>query len=174
MPDPAELIAVGRIGPAHGTRGDAFVEPWTDDPDERFAAGVVLTVDPPGSGSLTVESSRLHSGRFVVHFAGVDDRNAVEALRGTRLLLAAGDRPALDDPDEFYDTDLIGLTARSADGRGVRDRSARSCTSARPTTSNSTSTGTARLVPFVSAIVPEVDVAGGFVVIAPPDGLFEL
>jgi 16S rRNA processing protein RimM len=173
VPDPAELIAVGRIGPALGTRGDAYVEPWTDDPDERFAPGVVLTVNPPGSGVLTVESSRLHSGRFVVHFAGVDDRNAVEALRGTRLLLAAGDRPALDDPDEFYDTDLIGLTARSADGRVFG--TVREVVHIGPADYLELDVeGTARLVPFVSAIVPEVDVAGGFVVIAPPDGLFEL
>jgi len=171
--DPAQLIAVGRIGPAHGTRGDAFVEPWTDDPEARFAVGVVLSTEPVESGPLTVEASRMHSGRFVVHFAGVDDRNSVEVLRGVRLLLAAGDRPRLDDPDEFYDTDLIGLTARSADGQVFG--TIREVVHIGPADYLELEVdGVSRLVPFVSSIVPEVDVTGGFVIIAPPEGLFEL
>jgi 16S rRNA processing protein RimM len=171
--DPAELIAVGRVGPALGTRGDTYVEPWTDDPVARFAPGVELRSDPDAGVPLAVESSRFHSGRFVVHFAGVDDRTSVEALRGTRLLLAAGDRPPIDDPDEFYDTDLIGLTAKAADGTvfgpvtdvlhiGPADYLELSVD------------GVPRLVPFVAAIVPEVDVAGGTVLVTPPEGLFDL
>src|ERR1700710_1786581 len=116
MADSAPLIAVGRIGPAHGTRGDAFVEPWTDDPEARFAIGVVLTAEPATAGPLTVESSRFQNGRLVVHFAGVEDRNSVENLRGVRVLLPAGERAPIEDPNEFYDTDLIGLMVRTADG----------------------------------------------------------
>jgi 16S rRNA processing protein RimM len=173
VPDPAQLIAVGRIGPAHGTRGDAYVEPWTDDPEERFAPGVVLSADPTGSGPLTVESSRQHSGRLVVHFAGVDDRNAVEALRGTRLLLAAGERPPLEDPDDFYDTDLIGLSVRSEGGQVFG--TVREVVHIGPADYLELDVeGVARLVPFVSAIVPVVDVAGGFILIRPPEGLFDL
>jgi 16S rRNA processing protein RimM len=173
MPDPAQLIAVGRIGPAHGTRGDAFVEPWTDDPEVRFATGVVFTADPADRGPLTVESSRVHSGRLVVHFDGVDERNAIEALRGTRLLMAAGDRPPIEDPDEFYDTDLIGLVAKSADGTAfgrIRD-----VVHIGPADYLELDVaGTPRLVPFVTKIVPQVNVAGGFVIVEPPEGLFTL
>ena len=173
MADPAQLIAVGRIGPAHGTRGDAFVEPWTDDPEARFAIGVVLTADPATAGPLTVESSRFQNGRLVVHFAGVEDRNAVEALRGVRVLLPAGERAPIEDPNEFYDTDLIGLIVRTAEGAEFG-----------PITEvihigpadylELVVDGVTRLIPFVAEIVPEVDVAGGYVIIAPPEGLFDL
>ena len=114
--DPSDLVAVGRIGKAHGVRGDVFVEPWTDTPEERFAPGAVLTTDPAERGPLTVAGSRDHSGKLVVHFDGVDDRNAVEAMRGTVLLMPAAARPVIEDPDEFYDTDLIGLSVRTVGG----------------------------------------------------------
>jgi 16S rRNA processing protein RimM len=171
--DPAQLVAVGRIGPAHGTRGDAFVEPWTDDPEARFAVGVVLSAEPASAGPLTVESSRFHSGRLVVHFVGVEDRSSVEALRGVRVLLAAGVRPPIEDPDEFYDTDLIGLLARSQDG--VVFGPITDVVHIGPADYLELDVdGTSRLVPFVAKIVPVVDVAGGFVIMAPPEGLFEL
>jgi 16S rRNA processing protein RimM len=171
--DSAQLIAVGRIGPALGTRGDAYVEPWTDDPGARFAVGVVLSTEPLESGPLTVQSSRFHSGRLVLHFTGVDDRNAIEVLRGTRLMLAAGDRAPIDDPDEFYDTDLIGLIAKAADGTvfgPVRD-----ILHIGPADYLELEVdGVPRLVPFVAAIVPDVRVADGVVIIDPPAGLFDL
>ena len=74
-----------------------------------------------------MEATREHSGKLVVHFAGQDDRNAVEALRGTLLLVPAGDRPPIEDPDEFYDSDLIGLAVRTVAGR-TWARSPTSCT----------------------------------------------
>ena len=114
-----EVVAVGRVGKAHGIRGDAFVEPWTDAPDERFEPGVRLSTEPADRGPLTVESARQHSGKLVVHFAGVDDRNAIEALRGTVLLVPASARPPIEDPDEFYDTDLIGLSVRTVAGQAA-------------------------------------------------------
>ena len=168
-----EFIAVGRVGRPRGVRGACFVEPWTDDPDERFAAGTVLVTDPAAPGPLTVASSSTSGGKLVVQFEGVEDRSAVELLRGVRLLVAASDRPELDDPDDFYDTDLIGLAGRTTDGVAlgpvtdvlhaggadylVLDRAGREL-----------------LVPFVRAIVPTVDVAGGVVVIDPPEGLLDL
>ncbi len=109
--DPDDLVVVGRIGPVRGVRGDVFVAPFTDAPDERFAPGTVLRTDPPSAGPLTVAASTSASGKLVVHFEGVDGRPAAEALRGVQLVVPAADRPTLDDPDEFYDTDLIGLTA---------------------------------------------------------------
>jgi 16S rRNA processing protein RimM len=171
--DPAQLIAIGRIGPALGTHGEAYVEPWTDDPDSRFAAGAVLVTEPVSSGPLTVESSRSHSGRLVVRFVGVEDRTAVEALRNTQLLVAASDRPPIEDPDEFYDTDLIGLSARAPDGSvygpvtDVLHIGPAAYLELR--IDNAT-----HLVPFVGEIVPAVDVAGGFITIAAPEGLFDL
>ncbi|MDQ1745668.1 MAG: rRNA processing protein RimM [Pseudonocardiales bacterium] len=170
------LVAVGRIGKAHGIRGDAFVEPWTDAPDERFAAGARLSTDPAERGPLTVESTRQHSGKLVVHFAGLDDRNAIEALRGTLLLVPAAARPPIEDPDEFYDTDLIGLAVRTVDGRSlgpvtdVLHSPAGSLLAVALTAED----GREVLVPFRTEFVPTVDLAAGIAEIDPPDGLLEL
>jgi 16S rRNA processing protein RimM len=170
---PGDEVAVGRIGPARGVRGEVFVEPWTDAPDERFAPGAVLRTEPPQAGPLTVESASRASGKLVVRFAGVADRGAAEALRGVQLVIDATARPVLDDPDEFYDTDLVGLAARTVDGVELG-----------PVTDVVHAAGASylvvvvegreRLVPFVSAVVPTVDVGGGAVVIDPPEGLFDL
>jgi 16S rRNA processing protein RimM len=171
--DPDDLVVVGRIGPARGVRGDVFVQPWTDAPDERFAPGTVLQTRPAAAGPLTVESSSTASGKLVVHFAGVADRPAAEALRGTQLVIPAAERPALDDPDEFYDTDLVGLAACTPDGtdlgpvRDVVHAGGVSYLVLRVAERD-------RLVPFAAAIVPTVDVAGGRVVVDPPEGLFDL
>jgi 16S rRNA processing protein RimM len=170
---PDEVIAVGRIGRPHGVRGASFVEPWTDDPDERFAAGTVLTTDPAAAGPLTVASSTRSGGKLVVHFETVDGREAAEALRGVRLLIPASARPELDDPDDFYDTDLIGLAARTVEGVELG-----------PVTDVLHAAGADYLVvdhdgrevlvPFVRAVVPGVDLAGRTVVIDPPEGLLDL
>jgi 16S rRNA processing protein RimM len=163
-------VVVGRIGPPRGVRGDVFVEPRTDVPAERFVPGAVLRTDPAPAGPLTVESANLSGGKLVVRFAGVDDRAAAEALRGTELLISAQARPALDDPDEFYDTDLVGLSAVTPDGADLG-----AVTEVRHTAGASCLVLTGeRLVPFVRAIVPTVDLAAGRVVVDPPDGLFDL
>ena len=168
-----DLLAVGRIGPARGVRGDAFVEPWTDTPDERFAAGTVLQTDPQDAGPLTVERVNLGGSRMVLHFVGVETREAVEALRGVRLVVAAEDRPVIDDPDEFYASDLVGLAARSVDGTDlgpvadVLDIAGADYLVLHVD-------GVERLVPFVTAVVPEVDLDGRTVTVDPPEGLFDL
>ncbi len=167
------VVAVGRIGKAHGIRGGAFVEPWTDAPQERFVAGAVLGTEPAARGPLIVASARDHSGKLVVHFEGVDNRNAIEAIRGTVLVMAATDRPAIDDPDEFYDTDLIGLAARTVAGQTLGP-----VTEVLHSPAGSLLAidwaGREVLVPFRKEFVPTVDVAGGLVEIAAPDGLLDL
>ncbi|GAB2488278.1 ribosome maturation factor RimM [Jatrophihabitans fulvus] len=168
-----ELIAVGRVGPARGVKGHVFVEPWTDAPEERFAPGSVLATEPGDAGPLTVAEHAVSSGKQVVRFEGCERREDGEALRGVRLLIAASDRPQLEDPDEFYDTDLVGLAVRTVAGDELG-----------PVTDVLHAggatylvldvAGTERLVPFVAAVVPEVDVRGGHVTIDPPPGLFDL
>ena len=168
-----EVVAVGRIGPARGVRGDVFVEPWTDDPAGRFAAGSVLRTEPVEAGPLIVETANLGGSKLVVHFAGVADRTAAEALHGVRLMLPAADRPVLDDPEEFYASDLVGLRARTVSG--VRLGPVRDVLNVAGAEYLLLDVdGREHLVPFVAAIVPTVDVAGGVVVIDPPEGLFDL
>jgi 16S rRNA processing protein RimM len=168
-----DLIAIGRIGRPKGVRGDSFVEPWTDDPQARFAPGAVLHTDPPEVGPLTVAASNDAGGRLVVRFDGVADREAAEALRGVRLLIPAAQRPPLSDPDDFYASDLVGLRAVAVDGtdlgpvRDVIDVAGADYLVVEID-------GRERLVPFVRAIVPTVDLAGGTLVVDAPEGLFDL
>lgn len=169
----ADVVAVGRIGPARGVRGDVFVEPWTDDPAGRFAAGSVLRTEPAEAGPLTVETANLGGSKLVVHFSGIADRSAAEALHGVRLMVPAADRPPLEDPDEFYASDLVGLSARTGSGAELGPvRDVLNVAGAEYLLLDVD--GRERLVPFVSAIVPTVDVTGRVVVINPPEGLFDL
>jgi 16S rRNA processing protein RimM len=169
----AEYVAVGRIGPARGVRGAVFVEPWTDDPAHRFATGSVLHTEPAEAGPLTVETANHGGAKLVVQFVGVADRTAAEALHGVRLVMPAAERPPLDDPDEFYASDLVGLAARTVAGEELGPvRDVLNLAGAEYLVLDGT--GGERLVPFVAAIVPTVDLAGGVVVVDPPEGLFDL
>ncbi|PZF84123.1 ribosome maturation factor RimM [Jiangella anatolica] len=167
------IVTVGRIGRAHGVRGEVSVEVRTDTPDERFAAGTVLVTDPARRGPLTVRDVRWHSGRLLVAFEGVADRTVAEGLRGTLLLAEIGDDETTGDPDEFFDHQLVGLTVVGVDGAelGVV-REVIHAPGQDLLTVGRTGGGEA-LVPFVSEIVPEVDVAGSRLVVDPPPGLFE-
>lgn len=166
-------LTIGRIGPARGVRGDVFVQPWTDAPEERFAVGTAVRTDPAGAGPLTVESMAFAGGKLVVRFAGVEDRAAAQALRGTRLVIGAHERPPLEDPEEFYDSDLIGLAARTVDGTALGPV-VDVLHAGAATYLVLEVAGAQRLVPFVAAVVPSVDVRGGTVAIDPPSGLLTL
>ena len=168
-----EPIACGRLGRAHGLRGEVVVDPWTDTPAERFAAGATFHTQPDANGPLTVVTAREGQGRWIVAFDGVNDRTAAEALRGTLLLVRGDERRPIDDPDEFYDTDLVGLTVRDRDG--VLVGTVVEVVHGSGGDSLAVENGEREhLVPFVAAIVPTVDVAAGVVVIDPPEGLLEL
>ena len=168
-----ELVAVGRIGPARGVRGDVFVEPLTDAPDERFAVGARLQTEPATAGPLEVQAASGASGKLVVHFAGIDRRDAADALRGVVLCVVGAQRPPLADPEEYYDSDLVGLDVRTLAGAQLGPvidvRHAGDATHLVVHCD-----GRDRLIPFVTAIVPTVDLAAGQVLIDPPEGLLEL
>jgi 16S rRNA processing protein RimM len=172
-----ESLVVGRILRPHGLRGELSVEIRTDDPGERFAAGSVLTTDPPEAGPLTVAASRWHSGRMLASFAEVADRTDAEGLRGTWLTVAAADIPLPEDPDEFHDHQLTGLTVVTVAGDlvgTVTDVQHPGQDLLVVTPAPGTSRQAEVLVPFVAAIAVEVDLAGGKVVIDPPPGLLDL
>jgi 16S rRNA processing protein RimM len=167
-------IAVGQIARAHGIKGEVTVAVRTDDPDVRFVPGTTLATEPPDRGPLTVAAIRWHSGRLLVTFEGVRDRNGAEDLRGTVLVLDSAEIPAPDDPDEFYDHQLIGLAVVTAAGEAVGEvtdvlHHGQDLLVVR----RKPAAGTDTLIPFVSAIVTDVDVAGGRLVIDPPPGLLD-
>jgi 16S rRNA processing protein RimM len=167
-------LVVGRIGKAHGIKGEATIEVRTDDPDLRFAPGAVLLTEPPERGPLTVLSGRLQGGRLVLSFEGVADRNAVEQLRNTMLVADVDPDELPEDPDEYYDHQLEGLKVRSVDGveLGVVEQMVHG--PAQDLFSIRRPNGGELLLPFIAEFVPEVDLDGGFVLVDPPEGLLEL
>lgn len=165
----ADKVVVGRIGRAQGLRGEVRLEVRTDEPEVRFAPGSVLVTD--AGRELTVARLRTQGNSWVVAFDGVTDRTAAEQLSGT-LLYADALTDVPDEPDTFYDHQLVGLRVRDADGAALGkvaevvhlpghdllavdyvDREV--------------------LVPFVREITVEVDLEAGVVVVDPPSGLFD-
>ncbi len=165
-------LVVGRIGRAHGIRGDVAVDVRTDEPQERFAPGARLLTDPESAGPLVVASSRTHSGRLLVRFEGVGDRTAAEGLRGTVLQVDSAVLEPLEDPDEFRDHELIGLRAVTVGGRDVGVVSD-VLHNAQDLLVVDTGGGGEALVPFVREIVPEVDTAAGTLTVDAPPGLLD-
>ncbi|WP_176732002.1 ribosome maturation factor RimM [Micromonospora rhizosphaerae] len=182
------MLIVGRIGKPHGIRGEVTVEVRTDEPEARFAPGSVLRTEPgavapaaPGPGvpyrvpaELTVESARWHQERLLVTFEGVLDRNVAEALRGTLVGVDSEDVAPPEDPEEFHDHQLVGLTAVSPTGERLGEVTAIDHAPASDLLVLRRPEGRTALIPFVKAIVPEVDLAGGRVVVDPPGGLLDL
>ncbi|MEV8097314.1 ribosome maturation factor RimM [Kitasatospora sp. NPDC085879] len=166
-------LVVGRIGRAHGIRGDVSVEVRTDEPELRLGPGAVLLTDPASTGPLTIESGRVHSGRLLLRFAGVKDRNAAEALRGTMLIAEVDPEETPEDPDEYYDHQLIGLDVVLADGTVVGELSEVLHLPYQDLLTVTRPDGTEVLVPFVEQIVPTIDLENQRAVITPPAGLIE-
>ena len=168
-------LVVGRVGRPHGLRGEVSIDVRTDDPADRFAVGSTLATEPAERGPLTVAAARWHSGRLLVSFEGCVDRDAAETLRGTLLHIDSADLDPLGDPEEFYDHDLIGLQVVTVAGEAVgtvadvlhhgQDLLVVDGAGAR--------SGAEIMIPFVSALVPEVNLADGKLLIDPPAGLLD-
>ncbi len=161
-------LVVATVARAHGLRGEVALDLRTDSPEERLAVGTVLRTDPPSAGPLTVARTRAQTGRWFVAFDEVADRTAAESLRGVALVV---DAEASDDDDAWYPHELTGLRVERPDGTlvgeviGLEPLPAQDALVVRETS------GARTLVPFVRAIVPVVDVAGGRVVVDAPHGL---
>ncbi|GAA0932944.1 ribosome maturation factor RimM [Pseudonocardia zijingensis] len=175
LPVGGTTYLVGIAVRVHGLRGELVVEVHTDSPDERFAPGVSLIAQRPGSpaGTLTVESARPHSGRLLVRFVEAPDRDAADDVRGTRLLVPADAVGAPADDEEFHVHQLEGLRAELEDGtvvgsvrEVVHGPGGELLVLARHERPDA-------LVPFVRAIVPTVDLANSRLVLTPPEGLLD-
>ena len=164
-------VVVGRIGRPHGIRGEVTVETRTDEPEVRFAPGSVLLVDSP-LRRLVVDGMHWHSGRLLLSFEGVHDRTAAEGLRGLLLEVERGDDETPDDPEEFYDSALIGCEVVLRDGTAIGTITEVAHLPAQDLLVVDRSPGEV-LVPFVERFVPVVDIAARRVVIDPPPGLLE-
>lgn len=164
-------VVIGRIGKAHGIRGDVTVEVRTDEPERRFAVGTTLL--STHATPLVVADARDHSGRLLVRFEGVNDRNAAEALRGTMLEADIDPAEKPTDEDEYYDRQLIGLTALHVDGTPLGTVSDVIHLPGQDLLAVTSEVRGEVLVPFVHEIVTDVDLLEARVTIDPPGGLFD-
>ncbi|UMG93033.1 ribosome maturation factor RimM [Nocardioides sp. TF02-7] len=168
-------VVVGRIGKPHGLRGEVTVDVRTDEPERRYAAGVRLLAEAPrgsafGHPTLTVARARWHQSVLLVTFEELADRTAAESARGVVLRVEVADDERPEDPDEFYDHQLEGLAAHDVDGTHLGEvvglvHGAQDLLRIRTTDRREA------LVPFVAALVPEVDLDARRVVIADRPGL---
>jgi 16S rRNA processing protein RimM len=168
-------VVVGRVAKAHGIHGELTVEVRTDSPEERFAPGAVMAarLRDGSSRPLTLSAVRQHGERLLVRFGEVPDRTAAESIRGALLLADTDSLPPTGDPDEFYDHQLEGLTAVLPDGATLGTVREVLHSPGGELLVVVRATGEEVLVPFVREIVPEVDIAGGRVVLDPPEGLLD-
>lgn len=169
MAETVEII-VGTIGRAHGIRGDATIEVRTDEASRRFVVGGALRTE--GGRALTIRQVRWHQGRLLLAFEGVPDRTAVEALRGETLLMDVPTDEVPSEPEEYFDRQLVGLQVLAADGIEAGQVVQVEHFPAQDLLIVETPDGE-RMIPFVTELVPVVDLEAGHIRLADVPGLLE-
>lgn len=174
MAERAKLVLVAQIGAAHGIKGEVRLKSFTQVPADVAAYGPLTA---PDGRAFEIQSARAAAGSsspemLVVRLKGVADRNAAEKLNGLELSVPQDRLPAAEE-GEYYHADLIGLSAVTLSGTilgtvvGVPNYGAGDLLEIAPPMGNTV------LVPFTDAAVPEVDIAGGRVILDPPRGIFD-
>lgn len=166
-------LVVARIGRAHGIKGEVTVEVRTDEPELRLGPGAVLTTDPVETGPLTIETGRVHSGRLLLRFEGVRDRGAAEALRNTLLVADVDPADLPEDPEEFYDHQLMDLDVVLVDGTEIGRITEITHLPSQDLFIVERPDGSEVMIPFVEEIVTEIDLEEQRAVITPPPGLID-
>jgi 16S rRNA processing protein RimM len=160
-------ICVGVIMGAHGVRGEVRLRSFTDDPESIFAYKPVT--DEEGKRAFTLKRKGMMKDHFIVSLKGVTDRNAAEALRGTELFVERAILPPAG-KGEYYEADLVGLAAKTEDGKtlgkvlALHDYGAGTFLEIEPVK------GKSFMLPFTDAFVPDVNLAKGFIQIVVPEG----
>ena len=167
------LLVVGRIGRAHGVLGETTVEVRTDLPEERFYTGAVLTTDPVHFGPLTIESARGHNGVLLLKFREIKDRTAIEQLRNVLLMAEVDVEEDFDNEDDFHVQQLLGSKVITVGGVEVGILSDVINLPGQDLLAVDSPHGEI-LIPFVTEIVPVVDVKNKTITIDPPEGLLSL
>jgi 16S rRNA processing protein RimM len=170
-------LRVGRLVKAHGLKGALKLELYTDSPDQRFRAGQELELQVPETSewfgkTVKVAELRFYNQSPVLFLEGIQDRSQAETLVKAILLIETDLEQLPEDPEAWYDHQLVGLTALVGDeivGKVIRVDHL----PAQDLLAIETSNGEV-LVPFVKQIVPSVDIQKGQVVLTPPAGLFEI
>ena len=172
-----EWLAVGKVVGAQGLRGELRVNPASDFP-ERFTQPGPRWLQRKGAApqEMTLTSGRQLPGRslFIVRFKGIENRSAAEALVGQTLLVSSKDRPDLEE-GEFHLLDLVGLEARlDRNDNAVIGTVSDLISGGNDLLEITRPGGRKLLIPFVDAIVPEVRLEEGWLLLTPPPGLLDL
>jgi 16S rRNA processing protein RimM len=165
-------LQVARIGKPHGIRGEVTVQVLTDAPGDRFVPGTEFVVEPASAGPLTVNSARWNKDILLLGFDEIETRNEAETLRGAKLFIETEELDE-DEDEGWYEHELVGLDARIG-SRVVGKVTALNTMPVQDLLMVTTPDGKEILIPFVEQIVPEVNIEEGFILLTPPDGLFEL
>lgn len=160
-----DKILLGQFGAAHGIRGEVKVHAFTEDP-----AGLT------GYGPLSLDDGRLieitqlrpQGDGLVARVKGINDRNAAETLRNRRLFVDRSALPPLDEEEEFYHADLVGLSAELESGAPIGRVAAVQNFGAGDLLEIQPDGGRSFFLPFTRAVVPVVDIKAGRLVIVPP------
>ena len=176
VPEHRSQLRVGRLTKAHGLKGALKIELYTDEPDKRFVPGATFTLQVPEESpwhgkNLTLAEMRWYNGTAVGFFVDVTDRTQAETLARAILWIDVDTELSPDEPDAWYDHQLVGLTVMR-DGTPVGTVSRVDHFPAQDLLVVATDKGEV-MVPFVSAIVPAVDIVAKTVTVTPPGGLFE-
>jgi 16S rRNA processing protein RimM len=167
MADATKRLLMGRIGAAHGVKGEVRIQSFTEEPLALAGYGP-LTTNRPGL-TIEIESARATTNVLVARLKGIKDRTAAEKLNGVELYVNRDKLPPPDDADDFYHADLIGLEARLGDGAVLGKVTAIPNFGASDLIEITDSrTGDTYLYPFTKAVVPEVRVAEGYLTIEVP------
>ena len=160
-------VCLGAIAGAHGVRGLVKIKSFTQDPASLTAYGPLA--DESGRRRFEIAVTGQAKGLLVARIAGVEDRDAAQALRGVRLTIARAALPEPEDAEEFYQADLIGLAAEDPAGRPLGTVAAVENYGAGDFLEIARAQGAPLLVPFTKTAVPLIDFEGGRVVIDPPE-----
>jgi 16S rRNA processing protein RimM len=170
---PPAKVCVAVITGSHGVRGAVKLKPFTADPEAIADYGPLTSKDGGRVFALKIVGSSTN-GQWIATIKGVADRETAQAMRGTELFVDRSALPETEDEDEFYYADLIGLSAETVKGEVLGRVHAVHEFGAGDLLEVHLRGGQSVMVPFRREIVPTVDIAGGRVVIDPPEGLFDM
>jgi len=159
-------ICVAQIGAAHGLKGEVRLWSFTEDPAAVAQYGALETED--GSRRLEIANLRDAKDCFIARLRGVDDRNAAEALRNTKLYIERDRLPETEDDDTFYHADLIGLAAFDRKGAKIGEVIAVQNFGAGDIIEVRRADNSTVMFPFTEEVVPDIDLAAGRMIIVPP------
>lgn len=167
-----DRIPAGYVRKAHGIRGDVLIRGLLEDAADRFVVGEFLVADEKQPRSFEISDVRGHQGDYIVTFVGINDRTAAEALKGIQFTIDRSERRELGE-GEWWPEDLVGCEVVTVDGQMLGTVTSVITGASQDRLVIETPEGASGEVPFVSALVPEVDIEVGRVVVDLPEGLLE-